>query len=215
MKYTLIITAALAALTLSANAAVVAFNMESSTATGVLDTSSRQWSQIGRSGVSSDSVTLDTMTGVTATTTGSFGFYATPALDLFRTYVHNASSAINVQISGLDDAQTYNMTVFMGQDGFGRRGGLATVTTLNATNPAAEGTNPDQFTSYVEGNNYVRFDGLSTDGLGNITFAVATNVDAFGYFNGFEIQNVIPEPSAYGAIAGFLALGWVMLRRRA
>ncbi len=26
---------------------------------------------------------------------------------------------------------------------------------------------------------------------------------------------VVPEPSAYGMIAGFLALGWVMLRRRA
>ncbi|MDQ8194432.1 hypothetical protein QEH59_08340 [Coraliomargarita sp. SDUM461004] len=25
---------------------------------------------------------------------------------------------------------------------------------------------------------------------------------------------IVPEPSAYGAIAGFLALGWVMLRRR-
>ncbi len=35
-----------------------------------------------------------------------------------------------------------------------------------------------------------------------------------GQVNALVVQ-AIPEPSAYGAIAGFLALGWVMLRRRA
>ncbi len=34
------------------------------------------------------------------------------------------------------------------------------------------------------------------------------------YFDGVGIE-AVPEPSAYAAIAGFLALSWVMLRRRA
>ncbi len=35
-----------------------------------------------------------------------------------------------------------------------------------------------------------------------------------GSLPGFNTVSVVPEPSAYAAIAGFLALGWVMLRRR-
>lgn len=36
-----------------------------------------------------------------------------------------------------------------------------------------------------------------------------------GSLDGFNTVSVVPEPSAYAAIAGFLALGWVMLHRRA
>ncbi len=59
------------------------------------------------------------------------------------------------------------------------------------------------------------FDSTTTGVTGSsVAFQFArTGSNSFGVINGIAIT-AVPEPSAYGAIAGFLALGWVMLRRR-
>lgn len=53
-------------------------------------------------------------------------------------------------------------------------------------------------------------------GLGqtNLAFGTQFDVIAGSSINGLTMLTTVPEPSAYGAIAGLLALGCVMLRRR-
>ena len=54
------------------------------------------------------------------------------------------------------------------------------------------------------------------DGTGNIVITPGQGTNFAGGFGGGGVSiNVVPEPSAYAALAGLLALGCVMLRRRA
>jgi hypothetical protein len=54
------------------------------------------------------------------------------------------------------------------------------------------------------------------DGSGTLNIIAGQGTDFQGGFSGTGVSiNVVPEPSAYAALAGLLALGCVMLRRRA
>jgi len=54
------------------------------------------------------------------------------------------------------------------------------------------------------------------DGSGTISILSGEGTNFQGGFSGTGVSiNVVPEPSAYAALAGLLALGCVMLRRRA
>lgn len=54
------------------------------------------------------------------------------------------------------------------------------------------------------------------DGSGSLSIIAGQGTDFTGGFSGTGVSiNVVPEPSAYAALAGLLALGCVMLRRRA
>ncbi len=54
------------------------------------------------------------------------------------------------------------------------------------------------------------------DGSGTLNIIAGQGTDFTGGFSGTGVSiNVVPEPSAYAALAGLLALGCVMLRRRA
>jgi hypothetical protein len=54
------------------------------------------------------------------------------------------------------------------------------------------------------------------DGSGTLNIIAGQGTDFLGGFSGTGVSiNVVPEPSAYAALAGLLALGCVMLRRRA
>jgi len=54
------------------------------------------------------------------------------------------------------------------------------------------------------------------DGSGTLSIIAGQGTDFAGGFSGTGVSiNVVPEPSAYAALAGLLALGCVMLRRRA
>ncbi|MCP5535030.1 MAG: PEP-CTERM sorting domain-containing protein [Akkermansiaceae bacterium] len=216
MTYPLFITTVLTALTMSANAAVVAFHVSGNnngalSYPGVLDTTTRNWSQIGSQTDTSDSVALDAMTVTATVDSGTWSYQNDTVLDVFDRSYYAQGTPMNVTISGLDNAQTYNLAVFM-RRAFLDRGALATVNTVGATNPPAEGTTGDDATSYIEGTNYVLFEGLSTDGAGNITFAMTNGVDNFTAFNGFEIQNV-PEPSS-AALLGLGGLALILRRRQ-
>lgn len=54
------------------------------------------------------------------------------------------------------------------------------------------------------------------DGSGTLSIIAGQGTDFLGGFSGTGVSiNVVPEPSAYAALAGLFALGCVMLRRRA
>jgi hypothetical protein len=205
--------AAAALLPSASPAAVVGVDLAGTpvTTTGVLDTTERAWEQPG---VAFD---LDGMS-VTATLTGSpdTGSSGPPSLAIFENYRHNGGNNTNlleVTISGLADAQTYNIAIFMAQV-YNSRGSTATITTDNTTPPPSETTDPSgtDFTTYIEGKNHVSFDDLPTDGSGNITFKVENGPTGVGILNGFEIQNV-PEPSSAGLLPSLLMLGAFARRR--
>jgi MYXO-CTERM domain-containing protein len=197
------------------SAAVIGVDLSGTPVTtiGVLDTTSRTWEGPG-------TFTLDGMSvTVSVTNSQADGSSGNPALPIFQNYRHNNGSNSNlleVTISGLNNAQTYNLAIFMAQVYYDR-GGTATITTVNTTPPSSKETNPTSngFAQYTEGNpgNYVRFDDLPTDGSGNITFEVTNGPEGVGILNGFEIQNV-PEPSSAGWLLSLLLLGAGFSRRR-
>ncbi len=59
----------------------------------------------------------------------------------------------------------------------------------------------------------LEIDVAAPDYQSNLQFMVL-GTTSYGWIDNIQLA-VVPEPSAYGVIAGFLALGWVMLRRRA
>lgn len=166
---------------------------------GLLDPSTRTWKAVGTP------FSLGAMTVNTAIAGGFGGAFGTQTIPLFNDYRHNGGSgALTVTLSGLDDSQTYNLAVMMAQNFLGGRGGLATITTAGASNPAAKSSNPDaNYTTFVDGDNCVLFEGLRTGTTpGQITFTVSNGPDGIGILNGFEIQNVDPHaPGIRGPLA--------------
>ena len=162
------------------------------TSAGLLDPGIRTWKQLG---------TSFPLAGMTVSTSLSSGFNggigAHAPLSIFDKYKHNGGSGtMTVTITGLNDAHSYKLAVIMAQDFVGGRGGKATVTTAGATNPPAKesqvGTN---FSTFVDEDNCVVFEGLRTGTTsGQITFTVENGPDGIGIFNGFEIENVDPNP---------------------
>lgn len=161
------------------------------TSAGLLDPAPRTWKQLG---------TPFSLAGMTVNTSISSGFnggIGTHTLSIFDKYKHNGGSgSMTVTITGLNDAHSYKLAVIMAQDFAGGRGGKATVTTAGATNPPAKesevGTN---FSTFVDGDNCVLFEGLRTGTTpGQITFTVENGPNGIGIFNGFEIENVDPNP---------------------
>jgi hypothetical protein len=91
---------------------------------------------------------------------------------------------------------------------------------INATLNQANGTHPGQ--SFIEGVNYVYFQGVTPDANGNITVNASGNpLDGVGNpnlsgeadVNGFQLVTVIPEPSTTG-ILGLGLAGLFAVRRR-
>jgi hypothetical protein len=66
----------------------------------------------------------------------------------------------------------------------------------------------------ITGSNFAFYENLwNTSDL----FLDGSNVGTFadsGFKVSGETLSLVPEPSAYGLLAGILALGWVMVRRR-
>lgn len=129
---------------------------------------------------------------------------------VFNDYAHaGAAPAIDFTVTGLSANVSYDLYIYMGRNW----GDSEDVQTGSATSGG-----DTLFTNYygpqndfINGTNYVVFSGVSANIDGELFFSVNNTP-----INGFTITpSIVPEPSAYAAIAGMLALGVVAARRRA
>ncbi len=188
---------------------------------GVLDTDARLWDtmfdgRVNSNGGYSTSGTFGDIT-VNVADFGDFSSHTAPTLSLFDGYVFSGNTnngAEFITLSGLDTSKTYELAVYAAF-GWGSFDNSFSITDLNGTTDNATTTGAN-ISSFEDGVNYVTFAGLKAKGDGTITLNLAGGAtDTTKWMvSGLEMT-AIPEPSAYAALAGFLALGWVMLRRRA
>lgn len=195
------------------DAAVVSVDVQGTTYSGpgILDTTSHVWLSKPTSG---NTFSLDTQTvGIIYGGFSSGNIDAT--IDLFDDYKHNnAGSAIGFVLTGLDMTKTYDIVLYGAQNfGSGRGASFDLVEgTYSGADPQI--TTGDQQSSFVEGVNYVRFNGIAptnSSGDQRIRFLVGNGPDGIGFFNGFEIQSV-PEPAA--SLLGGLGMLALLRRRR-
>ncbi len=158
-----------------------------------------------------------TSSGITFSVSGAFGLYTgnDPAFatNLFNQYLVAPlySGVASFTIGGLTPNQPYAF-YFYGQSGRGDGGFRPITFTLGDGTLALTSTS---HSSFVQGDNYgilqVTLSGTSVSG----TFAVGSGAsDGEADFNGLQIV-AIPEPSAYAAISGAVALaGLGVLRWR-
>ena len=123
-----------------------------------------------------------------------------------RRLTFHTSAGQQFVFAGLDDSLTYNLSILSANTGGDR----------NAHDWIAN-PGPDQVTISVDPNDTLvhTFSGLTTDGFGNLVLQ-STTTDSGGdaqHLNAMELT-AIPEPATYAALAGLLALGLVVLRRR-
>lgn len=119
---------------------------------------------------------------------------------------------LELTIGGLDNTEVYELNFFGTRDTAATRetiysvtGGGSTVLQTSGTGAGSSGTGND--------NTIASISGLSPNASDQIVFSFTTDNSTFGYLGAMSIS-VVPEPSAYGLIAGALALGWIMVRRR-
>ena len=174
------------------------------TGVGILDTTSRTWETPASGGtflLGGDTITVTYIAPYT-------GYRGGGAIKLFQRIRHNGGiQPVTVTLSGLDTSLTYNLVAY-GADRYNNRGtkfevvgsGLGTKTTTGDTSA-----------SFIEGTNYVRFDGLTT-GTGSLVLKAMQGEVA--QINGFEIQSINPIPTPAALPAGLALLGLVALHRR-
>jgi hypothetical protein len=154
---------------------------------------------------------------------------ATVGDEIFKSWVKddNNSDPWTVTFGNLNTTATYGVVIYSGWT-FGPESlpivqtagsGLAGTFILNsldmdAGNPLATGLARDMDAANTAGDfNYARFDGLTADGSGNLTFSFGISQPFANDFpiNGFQLVQ-IPEPGA--ALLGGLGLLALLRRRR-
>ncbi|MFC1805778.1 hypothetical protein ACFL09_02220 [Planctomycetota bacterium] len=162
------------------------------TGPGVLDATTRTWVSAPTTG---NTFTLDGQTVTMTYGTNWAGGIDAP-IDLFDNYKHNnGTTTFGTVLTGLDTTKAYNLVVYGAQNFLGGRGGRFTM--VEGGN-GTQTTTGDQTSSFADGVNYVRFDGLMPDNsLGDqrIRFLTSNGPDGIGIFNGFEIE--VTEARAY------------------
>lgn len=166
---------------------------------GVLDTTSRTWTT-GSFDLDGNLISVDT--------DGAGGANGSPVIGLFQNYRHSGSF---LNLSGLDITKLYSIVLYSA-DVSTVQGGSWTLSAGTYTGPATRISTGSQTSTFVEGENYVRFDNITSTAGGGISFNLANNGANAPIFNAFEIA-VVPEPSA--ALLGGLGALALLRRRRA
>jgi hypothetical protein len=122
----------------------------------------------------------------------------------------NALATGNFSITGLTPGQSYSLSLF----GIGDQAGQGAVFTINGNSLSTTGRPYRISPVFTNGLDFVRFDGVTANGTGQITgsWSNLVGISQYGAFNGFEISKV-PEPSAM-VLAAVGAVGVVAARRR-
>lgn len=164
---------------------------------------------------------VDAFTGAALSLFGS-NLAGNPAADTAAKDVliskNGGGSTPRINFTGLDatGATTYTFYVFSGTQPFFAGSGdpLSDWTITGATTETFTGFNSKGNTSEV-----MTFSNIAADATGTITLDAVANIDNTANNNSFalnavRIDAVVPEPSAFAAIAGVSVLGFAALRRR-
>jgi len=202
---------AAACMAVRAPAAIVGVDSMSTAYTGggVLDATSRTW----ESPASGGTFILDGDTITVTYNAANFGNRGGGAIELFQHIRYgnsNGTLPVDVTLSGLSTGGvTYDLVVY-GADRYLNRGSVYEVL---GSGLGTKSTTGDTSASFIEGTNYVRFDGLSAPG-GTFTLRAVVGPEGIAMLNGFEIEN-IPEPSTLPlALLGLAGLACCAGRRR-
>ena len=181
-------------------------------------------------GTSGGPTTLNLSTGsasnvsLTYTASGSFDVipYLTPTeianspnLGLLRDFLYNTSTTTpqTVTLTGLSASTPYNLYLYVGGNSNGRQ----TVFTIGTTSLTA--TFADADTTFVNGDNYVAYTGVTSSAAGTIAINYFAGTGNEGDFDGLQITPVAaaaPEPSsvALTGLGGVAMAGFVLRRQR-
>ena len=159
----------------------------------------------GSDGNAADSITIGYFTGDTfnASLTGWNALESTSSAP-FGGFM--AGSSANTDTSAGNGLTAYLLVTD------GALNGFVNVSTWAALTGTSAPSAPAALNYTIGASNTV----TTFDGSGSLNIIAGQGTDFTGGFSGTGVSiNVVPEPSAYAALAGLLALGCVMLRRRA
>ena len=181
------------------------------------------WNALVRNGTSPAATASDgtTATAVTFTEADTFTFNGgnTPGIALFKPYDGNATSPPAAPPTPLtltlNNVPTGTYSLYL----YGINGGYANRGTTFTVNGVSQSTVNTTSSSFIQGNNYVLFTGLSpVNGAISATYTayagtgVQTSGNQEGDFNGLQLVQT-PEPASIGLL-GLGALGLLARRRR-
>lgn len=137
-------------------------------------------------------------------------------LPIFTSYAHSdGRGAMTFNLSGLEEGGVYNLYVYAARDlsYYGPEATESNTIAFDAEQPFQTSYTSAQTSEFIEGTNYVQLANLNADKSGNLSFNVS------GIINGFTLVSrsgevAVPEPSTYAAMAGGLAMGFALWRRR-
>lgn len=125
------------------------------------------------------------------------------------------TNTLTLTFSGLDNSLIYNLEIFSVAHGLGffldnDTPSINGVATVWSTGFESRGVRYYQTTGAI-------FGGLTTDGAGNLSFAISDAINSNAIMNGAILTataSAVPEPSTYAAVFATIALGVTAIRRR-
>ena len=130
--------------------------------------------------------------------------------DVTNGYYFELDKTMTLTFYNLNPGKTYDLYLYGCQDSFGGRGSTFTIGEVTKT---TDGQLAGLAGGFKEGSTHAVFDGLSPDGSNKIVVNITNGPQgAIGFIDGFQIREVVPEPSTLallaGALFGLIAYAW-------
>jgi len=114
------------------------------------------------------------------------GTYGSPAISLFSSYLHNNNTPTLVTLSGLHSSSSYNLFFY------GARPGLNETLTVTIGGVTKTMVTQGNTSSFVQGQNYVRFDAITPDVHGEVAVTLGGGASTVNLLSGYQVQEVQP-----------------------